>query len=429
MMNRIYSILFLCILIVFFSESYGQVILSENNQDETLTEYLSKVAKSNLSYLSEQLNINIAEAELKSAKVFNDPEFSIAYSNNEDWKMEMGTSFETGLSYEINLGNKRRAGINLAKSQYELTCLELDEFFRNLKADASIVYFEALKNKKLVDIEEDSYKIMQKLASADSIRFATGEITKIDAMQSALETNAQMNNFLEARKEFQNSLVTLAEMQGVTKIDSIGIPFSDFDFNDNPFSLSDLISNALESRTELMIAVKSNQISEQNLRLIKAERALDIGIEAGYAHSTIVNNEIAPAPAFNSYSAGISVPLKFSGLNKGAVEAAKYDIEKNKISLHEVEQAISMEVTRAYNDFVSQREKMVHFTKGLTEDAREILDGRTFSYQRGENSLIEVIDAQRTYNELQQEYYNTWFGYKAALVELERVSGKKLVIE
>ena len=46
-----------------------------------------------------------------------------------------------------------------------------------------------------------------------------------------------------------------------------------------------------------------------------------------------------------------------------------------------------------------------------------------YSYQRGASSLLEVLEAQRTYNETQQAYAEALFDYASALVELEHAVG------
>ncbi len=51
------------------------------------------------------------------------------------------------------------------------------------------------------------------------------------------------------------------------------------------------------------------------------------------------------------------------------------------------------------------------------------MDGKIYSYNRGEVSLLEVLDAQRTYDEVQAQYIETLFNYSSALVELERSAG------
>ena len=55
--------------------------------------------------------------------------------------------------------------------------------------------------------------------------------------------------------------------------------------------------------------------------------------------------------------------------------------------------------------------------------AQEVIDGKIYSYNRGEVSLLEVLDAQRTYDDVQAQYIETLFNYSAALVELEKSAG------
>lgn len=172
-----------------------------------------------------------------------------------------------------------------------------------------------------------------------------------------------------------------------------------------------------------MAAIKKQEISEKNLNLLKAERSFEFSIEAGYSYNSIVRNEIAPAPAFNGISAGISVPMKFSNINRGQVKAAEMAISQNAVLSRESELEIRTEVVRAFNKYTAQRQKVGHFNLGLIGDAQRILTGKIFSYQKGETNLIEVINAQRTYIDLQLDYIDALFEFTASLIELERAAG------
>jgi cobalt-zinc-cadmium efflux system outer membrane protein len=55
--------------------------------------------------------------------------------------------------------------------------------------------------------------------------------------------------------------------------------------------------------------------------------------------------------------------------------------------------------------------------------ATSILEKKKCSYSQGETSLLEVLDAQRTTNEVYQNYYETLYSVNAALVELFRAVG------
>ena len=52
-----------------------------------------------------------------------------------------------------------------------------------------------------------------------------------------------------------------------------------------------------------------------------------------------------------------------------------------------------------------------------------ILEKKIYSYKRGETSILEVLNAQRTYNDIQANFNETLYNCAVALVELERACG------
>jgi cobalt-zinc-cadmium efflux system outer membrane protein len=389
----------------------------------SLTEYLSKVNKGNLGYIAEQFNVSIAEAQLKAAKVFADPEVSIAYSNNEDWTKLMGQGIDAGISYPVSLGNKRGATVALARSQKELTQTALDVYFQNLRAEAALSYFAAIRQMNMLNVQKDIYNWLRKLAEADSLRLKTGEINATDALQTALEARSQQNLVFQAEAGFQTALVQLAQLQGKIVTDSLLVPSGQFPLQKREFSLPELVQSALERRSDIQVAIRNKEISEKQVRLIQANRAFEFNVEAGYSHSTVVKNEIAPAPAFNSYSAGISIPLKFSALNRGEIQAAKNAVSQSETILMDTRLQITGEVAQAWFSFKAAEKQLRHYQDGLVNDAAKILEARTYAYQRGETGLIDLLNARRTYSELQVEYSETLYEYAEKLVVLEKAAG------
>lgn len=78
---------------------------------------------------------------------------------------------------------------------------------------------------------------------------------------------------------------------------------------------------------------------------------------------------------------------------------------------------------QAWFNYNAVGQQVKQFENGLLADAQKVLQGKIYSYKRGETSLLEVLNAQRTWNEVQQSYYQTLYSYAAALVELERAAG------
>lgn len=389
----------------------------------SLNQYLVNVSKGNLDYIAKQLDVSIAEASLKAAHVFPDPQISLGYTNNQDQTMKLGQSIETGISYPVSLGNKRGANIALANSQYELSQLVLDEYFRNLRADAAISYFSALKLQKTYQLQEETYEQMLQLAQADSIRLKDGEANNVDALQSALEAKAQLNQVFQAKADMQNAFFDFSRLQGKAGTDTVYNPVGEFPASTRDFNLTALVDTAVKNKGDIKIAIKNKEISEKNLRLLQANRAFEFSLEAGYSYNSVAKNNVAPSPAYSSYNAGISIPLKFSNTNRQAMVAAKLAIDQSEIEYNDIRQQLTTSVIQAYNTFVAQRKQLEHYNEGLIGNAEKILNSRVYSYQRGESNLVEVISARRTYVDLRSDYLETLYRYVSSLIELERVAG------
>lgn len=389
----------------------------------TLNEYLSKVNKGNLGYIAEQFNVSIAEAQLKAAKVFADPEISVSYANNEDKTMMMGQGIDAGISYPFSLGNKRGVNVSLAKSQKDLAQSALDAYFENLRAEATVSYFATIRQMNMLQVQTEIYERLHKLAQADSLRLKAGAINATDALQTALEARSQQNMVFQSEADFQSSLVQLSQLQGKIVADSLLLPSGQFPLQQREFSLPELVQSALERRSDLQVAIRNKEISEKQIRLIQANRAFEFSLDAGYSHSTIVKNEIAPAPPFNSYGAGITIPLKFSTLNRGELESARNAAAQSETVLKDTRLQITGEVTQAWFAYKAAEKQLNHYRNGLVEDAAKILEARTYAYQRGETGLIDLLNAQRTFSDLQVEYNETLYQYAETLVLLEKAAG------
>lgn len=386
----------------------------------SLNDFLSGVTRGNLEYIANSFNLSIAEAELKAARVFADPEVAVEYANNEDWSLQMGQSLSAAVSYPFSLGNKRGATIGVARTRMELEQYLLEAWLQDLKAEASLAYYACLRDLQIYKLEEDTYLRMQELARADSLRFITGEIPEIDAVRTRLEAHARLYELKRLRSDLDNSLLNLSRLQGRLPGDTLYVPSGDFPVLSGQLILGELTRRALEHRADLNAAIKSGELSEKELRLLRAERAPEFSLEASYSHNSIVVNEIAPAPEHRSYAAGLVIPIKLSSMNRGAMMAASLAVEQSETIRKDVENLIITEVTQAYNVYAVINRQIENYSRDLIESAERILDGRIFLYQRGETGLIDVLEAQRTYNEMKMQYYQIMYDYAAAITELRR---------
>ncbi|WP_160715318.1 TolC family protein [Chitinophaga solisilvae] len=384
--------------------------------------FLSAVGQHNLGYAAEKFNTGIAAAKVLSAKVFPDPELNMGVFDNGQRRMQLGYGFNAGLGYTLELGGKRRARISLARSEQELTRYLLEDYFRNLRADATLAFLQAMQQQRLHEVKQQAYEFMRALAAADSIRFRAGMITETDARQSAIEAGLLLNEAYGATADMQNARLQLNLLLGRFSGDATLAVQGDFSRFTRSFSLPQLITEAQNSRADLLAALQQQDVSRKNLQLAKASRAIDLGLNLGINNVSVVTNVVAPTPSMNTVSAGISIPLKFSARNQGELKAATYDVQQQEVNARQARLQIQTEVTTAWTSYLVAGQQLRQFDTGLLEQARKVLDGRIYSYRRGETSLLEVLTAQRTYNDVQEQYADRLYRHAAALVELERAA-------
>ena len=389
----------------------------------TYEEFIKNVCEKNIEYIVEKYNVSIAEANAQAAKVMPDPELSFGFDNHQDWDLRKGREYTAELGYGLELGGKRRARMAVAKSEQQMEEALVEDFFRNLRADATLCYLETLKQKQLVGLALSSYHSMRDLARGDSLRYALGEIAEVDAMQSRLEATTMLTDYLQTETEYKNRLSDLVVFEGgAAAIDTLS---GTLPLVLRPYQLQNLIELAQDNRADLRVAIRNRELSAANLRLAKANRVIDLGLNTGFALNTETLNYDAGGDEerFKIYSVGVSIPLKFSNLNKGELRAAQFSQQQAEAQYDAVLLQIRKEVEQCYHNYVSAYRQADIYQKFTLTDASAILEKKKYSYSRGETSLLEVLDAQRTTNEVYQSYYEAMYNANASLVELCRAAG------
>ena len=383
--------------------------------------YIDLIKKQNAEYVSEELNMAIGEAELKAARTVEDPSLSFEYGNNRDWSIAMGQSVSAELSKSISI-SKLPARVKVAKQQLSVSQASFDDYWRNLKADATIDFYNALLAKELLQVESQAYQNIASLALSDSLRFVKGEITELDMLQSHLEKYRAQQELNGRQTDLLNALVLLDERCGNPSRGTRGIE-GHLEMPSQDFDLQQLLDQAFKNRSDLRAAEESVTLAKQEEKLAIRERIPDVELVLGANYNTRVRNEEAPAPPFMGYSVGLTIPLPVLSVNSGVRKASMLRQQQAQLQSQSIRNSIQSEVIRAYNVYQASLQKVRMYNEVLMVSAQQVLDGKLYAYQRGETSLLEVLTAQHTFNEIQKDYATCVYDCMVALVELERSVG------
>lgn len=373
----------------------------------TYTDYLREVTQSNLHLLAEKYNVSIAKAEIAASKVMPDPEFNFEVKKEE---------FTAELGYSLELG-KRRARIRAARDEKDLAELELEAFFQELRAESTHAFLDAILQRDLLEVKRSSYENMLQLHQSDSIRYRLGEITENDARQSKVEAAALLNEVYEQEAAFKSAYILLNKYMG-KRIGSIGMPTGKIGEMRASHSLDELIEVAMKQRIDVLVANKGIDVSQSKYKLARAERRADLGLMIGYERDWH-----GMWPNRNTVKAGVTVPLKFSNANRGVVNSSRLAVQQSQVLRESKEMDAQIEVSQAFFEYEAAQKQVGQYERGLLSESKKVLEGTTYKYQRGETAILDVLIAQRTFNEVQEQYLQVLKNYASALVNLEYTCG------
>lgn len=394
-----------------------------SSQAQTLTygQFIDTLMARNKALAAQRLNLQVGEAEVTAARQFQDPTVSLEYGNNSDWLIAMGKSLSLELSKSVSLG-KVTARTRLAKQSLIVAGAELDDYLRNLRADATVAFLDALLARDLAAIGQEAWQNVQALAESDSLRHARGDISELDMLQSRLEAHLALQERDSRATDYRNRLVQLDAMagtptRGTTEVAGL------LETPAENYSLPWLLDTTLRGRADLLAARAGIDVARSELQVTRRERMPDIDLSIGVSHNSEVLNEEAPAPEFIGYTVGVGIPLPVSNLNRGSVRAAQLREQQAELMADNLETQVKAEVVCAYNNYQAARTRARSFSTTLMDNARQVLDGKLYAYRRGETPLLEVLTAQHTYNEIRQAYAECLHDCMVALAELHRAAG------
>lgn len=385
------------------------------------TTYIQRVMENNLDLAVARLDRSVAEAELLSARQISDPAISAEYGNNSDWDILMGQSLSFGIDKSFSLG-KRAARVRVARQQLDATDAALQHYLNTLRAEATLAFLDALLARDRAAIGEQSAQYMRSLYRSDSLRHAAGDMSELDVLQTLLEADVAEQDYLSLLADYRNALVQLDLLMAQPLQTTVGVTGGLADPS-AVFSLPQLLAGADTLRMDLAEHRLMAAAAESQVSLVRRERMPDIDLSLGVSLNTRVRNEEAPAPPFVGYTVGVGIPLPVSTLNRGEVRAAKLQARQAQLQADIVGRQAQAEIIQAYNSYTTALGRLRSYDASIIEGARQVLEGKQYAYHRGETSLLDLINAQHTYNEVRQAYAESLHDCMSAWVELQRSAG------
>jgi cobalt-zinc-cadmium efflux system outer membrane protein len=387
--------------------------------------YLALVLRNNLDLAAQRFNVPIAEAQIAIARIFPDPVLTGGVVSIDVSGTGSPLSVTVGVSQTVELGGKRGARVAVAEAGHAGARADLDDFLRALRAAAANTFIDSLHARLVLERKRQTLASLEKLVTVNRERVRAGDIGEVPLMQSRVEAQRFRSEVAGAEADVRSADFGLSLQLGRGGPVNF-TPTGELHAPPRSFDLDKLIVDAKERRPDVVSKKFALDAGRSRVRLAHANRWIDVTLNLDWLHTGVPSGEflvIAPSPSFDALGATLSVPLPFSRIYRGELSAAEAGQAQAEWAVRSAELRVEVDVRQAFEKYRAAADRVALYAGGVLTDADKVLEGTLYSYQRGAATLLEVLEAQRTDNEVHLAYSDALADYAHALVALEQAAG------
>ncbi len=316
----------------------------------------------------------------------------------------------------IELGGKRRRRLESARAATRVTGYELEDVQRQILFQVKKSFTDVLVAQAVLVLAEENLKTLDEIQRIQRVRAEKGEVSELELLRIEVERFSFERDAADARQAVRAGKIALRAVVGPDGIADEFEIIGDLTFREFVYRRPDLQALAVANRPDLRAAAAARDKARADFNLARANASWDIAPQIQY-------QRIGDA---NTFGFGISAPLRIFDRNQGEIARTRAEIERADALQQAVTLDVLSEVDRLLSELLTEQAKLMVLGDTYLPKARRARDTVAQAYRRGGLTLLDLLDAQRTYRETAQEHMRTFGNYLGAIYELESAVGGTL---
>jgi outer membrane protein, heavy metal efflux system len=380
----------------------------------------------NLLLIAERLQIDIKDAEIRQARLWENPEIGIEHQIiNRDQSGPIGFTGSDNTAFEIeqliSTAGKRRRTIQLLEIEKTQTEHQFDLYLREFKRSLREEFFQLAFLNRISGLYQEQIDALERILHSFEDQQQQGNIARLEVIRVRnllLELEQEYNDVLSDQLESQNALKVLLQLQEVVPapllpddIESKVMLVSGLDFND-------LMEIARASRSDLLAIKTASQAAKQTLRVERANAFPDVGIGLVY--------DRLDGPVDNYFGITLNVQVPLWNRNQGNIQTARHQIRQAELIKTQQQQGIKHEIEQSLKRFERASHLLARVGENYEQDFATILESLLRQYQNGDIRLIEFIDFYESFRESAIRNFNIREEFLRAVEDLNYTVGRDI---
>ena len=404
-----------------FAEPAPQSPASAGTLSLTVDEATALFLKQNLDLLIAQYGIESAKGLEVTARLFPNPVLSVDASTSTTRPVDRTGSLTARVDQLFELAGKRTYRLESARYATQSAEAGFADAVRILGFSVREAFYKVLQTRRRLELAQENSAFFNEVVNINSIRFKKGVIAEADLIKLRVQGVDFQNQVITATRDLQAAQNTLKALLGVRPSVDLLLK-GELEYQAATLLLEALKADALVTRPDLMAKERTLAQRTAELKLARAYRVPDVtfGLDKNIQGPAGPNSP-------NQIGAGLSVPLPLFNRNQGGILQAEAGIRAAEAERHKTRLQVEIDVETAYRDFTQTQMLVQAYRGGVLEDARASRDIAKKAYERGGTSILDVLDAFRTFNTTMQGYLEALLGYQRSLLEINSAVGRQVI--
>ena len=383
-----------------------------------------------------------AQADERSAGAIPNPAISAAYGRSLYYNRTQtgyaaqnpGSSnvYTVGLTDQAaivdSLSGKRGLRRDVAHAAVQAAKMGRIDAERVLVAAVKSQYLQMALSEQVLDFMKETQRSTVETRDLVKTRFRLGSVSEADvarAESAKLEADQAVDAAYGGLLTQQANMAFLLGVRGT--VPNYDVESHVLDYRELPvlaqYASSGLLQIAERNRPDLKVAEYQEQQARASLDLARRQRFPDIALSIAYTQ--IGNGQNYEQPSF--LSVGLSAPLPIFYQNQGEIAKANASIQTQIIQRTKLNSQISSDVAASWAGFTTARRRVLRMQDELLHQVDYAQKLVAIQYEKGAASLLELLDARRTFISVNLEYRQNLSDYWTAAVRLEQSVGVEMI--
>ncbi len=328
---------------------------------------------------------------------------------------------------EDSLSGKRSLRLKVAKTALAAARLSRTDALRILGFQVKSAYAQMAQAQRAIDFAKENQATNVKTLQLFEARLRSGAINQGDLSRvetQKLESDQAVDQAIDTFRQARAALAFLLGVRGPTSDFSVDDGVLDFSVPGPLVSVTEdrMLRMAFEHRPDLLALGYQRASAGAALELARRLRFPDITLSAQYTQTGSGQNAIQPP----TLSVGLSAPIPIFYQQQGEIRKAEASLDTQSLQQAKATSQVVSDVSTALAAFETSRTLVERMERSLRPSAERAFQITRLQFDKGAATLMDFLDAQRTYISTNVEYLQDLTNYWTAVFQLEQAVAMEL---